>query len=65
MKNTKKSKGKSAREEIRKDLLALQDKKYKDFQSKLIPNINPDTVIGVRTPELRKYAKSMWMRRMI
>ena len=44
-------------DEIREDLFKLQDKKYADFQSKLIPNISPDTVIGVRTPELRKLAK--------
>ena len=44
-------------DEIREELFKLQDKKYRDFQSKLIPNINPDAVIGVRTPELRKLAK--------
>ena len=46
-------------EEIRKELFALQDQKYRDFQSKLIPTIDSDTVIGVRTPELRKYAKQL------
>lgn len=44
---------------IREQLFALEDKKYKDFQSKLIPNISPDVVIGVRTPELRKLAKKI------
>lgn len=44
-------------DEIREELFKLQDKKYRDFQSKLIPNINLDAVIGVRTPELRKLAK--------
>ena len=44
---------------IREELFKLQDKKYRDFQIKLIPNINPDTVIGVRTPELRSYAKKL------
>ena len=44
-------------DEIRKELFKLQDKKYRDFQSKLIPNISPLAVIGVRTPELRKLAK--------
>ena len=38
-------------------LFALQDIKYRDFQCKLIPNADPDTMIGVRTPELRKFAK--------
>ncbi len=46
-------------EDIRAELRRLQDIKYRDFQSKLIPTINPDTVIGVRTPELRKYAKKL------
>lgn len=46
-------------EDIRAELRRLQDIKYQDFQSKLIPTINPDTVIGVRTPELRKYAKTL------
>ena len=43
-------------EEIRKDLFLLQDKKYRDFQAKLIPTAAADSIIGVRTPELRKYA---------
>ena len=42
---------------VKNDLFMLQDRKYKDFQAKLIPNISPDTIIGVRTPALRKYAK--------
>ena len=41
---------------IREELFALQDVKYRDFQSKLIPNIPPETMIGVRTPALRKLA---------
>lgn len=44
--------------EIQKQLFDLQDLKYKDFHSKLIPDINPDLIIGVRTPDLRKFAKS-------
>ena len=46
-------------EEIRKQLFSMQDLKYRDFQSKLIPTVEYDTVIGVRTPELRKYAKQL------
>ena len=38
-------------------LFALQDTEYRDFQCRLIPNVAPNTVIGVRTPELRKFAK--------
>lgn len=43
--------------EIQKDLFALQDCEYRDFNAKLIPNIDKSSIIGVRTPELRKYAK--------
>ena len=46
-------------DEIRKELFKLQDIKYRDFQKKLIPTSDPDSVIGVRTPELRKYAKQL------
>lgn len=49
-------------EEIREELFRLQDTKYRDFQGKLIPTVAPDTVIGVRTPELRKYAKELLKR---
>jgi len=41
------------------ELLRLKDDKYKEFQAKLVPNIAPDTIIGVRTPALRKLAKEM------
>ena len=43
--------------EIRDRLFALQDTGYRDFQVKLIPGIAPESMIGVRTPELRKLAK--------
>ena len=46
-------------EDIRKELFRLQDKKYRDFQAKLIPTVEQDSVIGVRTPELRKFAKQI------
>lgn len=46
-------------DEIINELFRLQDKAYRDFQSKLIPTVNSDTVIGVRTPELRRYAKQL------
>lgn len=46
-------------EDIRAGLFRLQDKKYRDFQGKLIPTADPDNMIGVRTPELRKYAKQL------
>ena len=46
-------------EEIRKQLFEFQDVKYKDFQKNLIPTVDPESIIGVRTPELRKYAKQL------
>ena len=45
-------------EEIRNVLFGLQDRNYGEFQTKLIPTTDPDTFIGVRTPELRKFASS-------
>lgn len=44
---------------IQTHLWELQDIDYKNFHSKLIPNINPDNIIGVRTPMLRSYAKEL------
>ena len=46
-------------DEIIEELFKMQDKKYQEFQSKLIPTRSSDTIIGVRTPELRKYAKEL------
>ncbi len=44
-------------DEIQKELFSKQDTAYRDFQAKLIPNLADGTMIGVRTPELRKLAK--------
>ncbi len=38
-------------------LIFFKDEKYKAFQGSLVPNINNATMIGVRTPILRKIAK--------
>lgn len=46
-----------APEDIRQRLFEFQDFKYKEFSVKLIPSVRPETVIGVRTPNLRKLAK--------
>ena len=46
-------------DEIREELYKLQDVKYRDFQMKLIPGIGQDTMIGVRTPDLRRLAKKI------
>ena len=42
---------------IRKILLELKDEKYREFTLKLIPNIEENKVIGVRTPKLREIIK--------
>ena len=42
---------------IRKELEALSEDKYKEFSSSLIPNV--DNVLGVRTPNLRKLSKEI------
>ncbi|MGM9522618.1 MAG: DNA alkylation repair protein [Oscillospiraceae bacterium] len=44
---------------VQERLLAMQDIKYRDFQAKLIPTIPKETIIGVRTPELRKLAREL------
>lgn len=41
------------------ELFALQDLKYRDFHSRLMPDHDKDLVIGVRTPVLRKLAKKL------
>ena len=46
-------------DEIREHLAEVSDKEYREFQSKLIPGQDPEGVLGVRTPELRSYAKQI------
>ena len=41
--------------DIQTALFALRDPAYQAFQSKLIPTIDPQTVIGVRMPALRSW----------
>ena len=47
------------RDEIVAELFRLQDKSYAAFQAKLIPTVETDRIIGVRTPELRTFAKKL------
>ncbi len=44
---------------IRRDLFAARDEAYKAFQCPLMPTVDPNTVIGVRTPVLRRMAKDL------
>lgn len=46
-------------EQITQGLWDLQDCSYRDFQAKLIPTLDKEKIIGVRTPALRKYAKEV------
>ncbi|MGN1081724.1 MAG: DNA alkylation repair protein [Acutalibacteraceae bacterium] len=42
---------------ILSELLKHQDLKYREFECKLMPTVDPKTVIGVRTPDIRSLAK--------
>ena len=44
-------------------LLAVRDPAYREFQIKLVPNIDPATVVGVRTPDMRAIAKEVFSSR--
>lgn len=44
--------------DIHKELLSLRDDGYADFQSKLVPYVDREKIIGVRVPALRKLAKA-------
>lgn len=41
-------------------LIELKDDAYRQFQVKLVPNISAATILGVRTPQLRKLAKEVY-----
>ena len=45
---------------IKEELLKLQDNEYRKLQISTIPNVDPESIIGVRTPELRKFAKELF-----
>lgn len=46
-------------EDIAAFLASHADEGYRAFQAKLIPNIDAATIVGVRTPDLRKFAKGL------
>lgn len=48
--------------EIQKKLYNLKDEKYREFTSKLIPEISKDEIIGVRTPHLKNLAKEIFIK---
>ena len=48
---------------IREKLFALKDEKYASFSASLVPNVERERFIGVRTPQLRALAKELAARR--
>lgn len=46
-------------ERIRRELEALADPAYRDFQAKLVPTVDPARILGVRTPALRTLARRL------
>ena len=40
-------------------LTEVKDETYRELQMKLVPNIEPETIIGVRTPAMRAIAKEV------
>ncbi len=46
-------------DKLRLKLFELQDLKYRDMQIKILPTMDPETIIGVRTPQLRNMAKEI------
>ncbi len=42
-------------------LIKKKDDEYKKFQEKLVPNIPPESILGVRTPQIRKIAKEVFI----
>lgn len=45
--------------EIQRRLFALRDEAYRDFCAKLTPNLDKESIIGVRTPALRQLAREL------
>lgn len=43
--------------ELQQRLFELQDLKYREFHSRLMPGVDKDKIIGIRTPVLKKFAK--------
>ncbi len=48
--------------ELQNQLAALADDDYRRFHRKLVPNLDPETILGVRTPKLRQFAKELGSR---
>ena len=42
---------------LQEKLFEMQDLGYREFHSKLMPTVDKEKIIGIRTPQLRKFAK--------
>ncbi len=45
---------------VQQKLFELQDEKYRDFHATLMPTVDKEKVIGVRSPQLKKFAKEFY-----
>ena len=46
-------------QKVRETLCSMSDPAYRQFQAKLMPGTDPERVLGVRVPLLRRYAKEL------
>ena len=46
-------------QEITTQLFVMQDNEYKEFHGRLMPTVNPDTILGIRVPILRKFSNQL------
>ncbi|MBR3952389.1 MAG: DNA alkylation repair protein [Oscillospiraceae bacterium] len=47
-------------QDLKNALFSMKDEKYRDFQSRLMPTVPKEKIIGIRTPALRKFAKDFF-----
>lgn len=45
---------------MRNELAIIADPVYREFQAKLVPTVAPERILGVRIPELRRFARTLW-----
>lgn len=46
-------------DEVRRDLMEMAEISHGDFQSRLIPTMKREKILGIRVPNLRAYARKM------
>lgn len=45
---------------MRNELAIIADPAYLEFQAKLVPTVAHERILGVRIPELRRFARTLW-----